>query len=224
MLNILIAEDNAGLRSLMKLHFQREGYNVLEAANGAEALRIIESIAVHVLVADIMMPEMDGYQLVRELRSAKYNLPIIFVTAKDSIDDKKTGFLHGADDYIVKPFEMEELVLRVRALLRRANMNVENVMKIGSCVLDESRLSVTRGEDTIVLRPKEFALLFKLLSYPGRIFTRNMLMDELWGYTSNTDPRTVDVHIKRLREHLKNIDEFEIQTVRGLGYRAVILK
>ena len=222
MTNILVAEDNAGLRKLMGIHLRRAGYEVTEAADGMEALELMEHTRVHLIVTDVMMPRLDGCALVRELRSAGDTTPVLMVTVKDTLDDKRTGFRSGADDYLTKPVDFEELLLRVEALLRRCGLEQKKELRIGGCTLDEETLLVSGEGYSLELRPREFALLRKLLGAPNRIFTRQMLMDDLWGYDSESDPRTVDTHIKRLREKLADIPDFEIQTVRGMGYRAVI--
>lgn len=220
--NILLVEDNEKLRQLMKINLSRKGYTVFEAADGEEALTVLDETPVHLMIADIMMPKIDGFELTAELRNANYTLPVLMVTAKDALDDKRMGFKSGADDYMVKPVDMEEMILRIEALLRRSKIASEHMLSIGTVVLDQDSLSVQNGNQMIVLPPKEFYLLHKLLSYPSKIFTRQALMDEIWGYDSETDPRTVDVHIKRLREKFSDESAFDIQTVRGLGYRAVI--
>ena len=222
MINILLVEDNESLRELMNIHLSRAGYTVYEAGNGTEALDILDKVAIHLMIADIMMPKMDGYQLTGELRSAKIAIPVLMVTAKETLEDKRIGFKTGADDYMVKPIDMEEMLLRVEALLRRANLSGEHILSVGASTLNSEYLMVTCGGDSITLPQKEFQLLHLLLSYPNKIFTRNVLMDEIWGYESETDPRTIDVHIKRLREKFTDSPDFEIETVRGLGYRAVI--
>ena len=222
MLNILVAEDNAELRNLMCLYLQRAGYNPIGVENGQEALDIMDLRHIHLLIVDIMMPVMDGYELTSALREADYSQPIIIVTAKESLDDKRMGFKQGADDYMVKPIDMDELLLRVEALLRRAQITDKTLARIGDCLLDESTLTLEYKGKVIEFRQKEFQLLHKLASYPGKIFTRQMLMDEIWGYDSETDPRSVDVHIKRVREKLADIPAIELITVRGLGYKAVI--
>jgi DNA-binding response OmpR family regulator len=222
MINILLVEDNESLRQLMKIHLDRAGYTVFEAANGEEALDVLDKTTIHLIVADIMMPKMDGYELTGELRSSRISIPILIVTAKEALEDKRKGFKKGADDYMVKPINMEEMLLRVEALLRRSNIAESHLLNVGDMVLNQESLTVARGEDIKVLPQKEFYLLQMLLSYPSRIFTRQSLMDEIWGYDSETDPRTVDVHIKRLRERFTGYDNFAIETVRGLGYRAVI--
>jgi two-component system OmpR family response regulator len=222
MVNLLVVEDNESLRKLMCIHLERAGYKPYEAGNGIEALEILEIQPIDLIIVDIMMPLMNGYELTGELRNAEFTLPILMVTAKDTLEDKRVGFKKGADDYMVKPIDMEEMLLRVEALLRRSNIAGRNTLKIGDCVLDQETLLVAFGDNTTELRPKEFSLLHKLLSYPNKIFTRQNLMDDIWGYQSEADPRTVDVHIKRLREKLADVPVFEIQTVRGLGYKAVL--
>jgi len=174
---------------------------------------------VDLIITDIMMPNVDGYELTRDLRDADYDLPILFVTAKDRFEDKQLGFLSGADDYMVKPVDMEEMILRVGALLRRAKISNEHKLTIGSVTLDYDSLSVSYNGQVSHLPQKEFYLLFKLLSYPNKIFTRSQLMDEIWGMDSETDERTVDVHINRLRERFGELEDFKIVTVRGLGYK-----
>ena len=224
MIRILLTEDNEDYRKLLKIHLVRAGYQVLEAGNGAQALDLIGQEPVDLLIADLMMPEMDGFELMRELRSANYNLPILIVSARTTIDDKREGFRDGADDYMTKPIDMDELLLRVEALLRRAKLSGEHQMTVAGCVLDEEQMTVTWQGESIELRQKEFYLLYKLLAHPGKIFTRQNLMDDIWGFDTETDPRTVDVHIRRLREKLAHIPGFEIQTIRGLGYKAVVKK
>ena len=221
-IHILIVEDNDSLRKLMRLHLERAGYQVSEAADGVQALQIIEHNHIHLLIADVMMPLLGGFELTGELRNAKYTIPILIVSAKDTLEDKRQGFQRGADDYLTKPFDMDEMLLRVEALLRRARISESRVLTIGACRLERDSMLVTCRDREYDLRQKEFLLLYKLLSYPGTIFTRQALMDEIWGYDSETDPRTVDTHIKRLREKLAEIPEFEIVTIRGLGYKAVI--
>lgn len=221
MLKILVAEDNVDLRNLMKIRLHRAGYEVLEAGDGQEALDLLAETQVHLLIVDVMMPRMDGCELTAALRGANIEIPVLMVTARGELDDKRMGFQSGADDYLVKPVDMDELLLHVGALLRRSRMSRESEMTVGTTVLNEDRLSVTRAGQEILLRRREFQLLFLLLSYTGRIFTRQMLMDEIWGYDSETDQRTVDVHIKRLREKFNDNPDFSIQTVRGLGYKAV---
>lgn len=222
MVNILVAEDNIPYRNLIKIHLTRAGYHVLEADDGVRALELLAHNPVHLLIADIMMPNMDGFELTSQIRSANYSLPILIISAKSALDDKREGFKNGADDYMTKPIDMDEMLLRVEALLRRAHISEEHILRAGSCTLNEDTLTVSWNNEQVTLRQKEFYLLHKLLSYPGKIFTRQNLMDEIWGFDSETDFRTVDVHIKRLREKLASADDFKIETIRGLGYRAVL--
>ena len=220
MLRILVVEDDVNLQRLMAAVLKRNGYDVLTADDGAEALDRVEESSVDLVVCDVMMPGMNGYELTRELRSQNSGIPILMVTARETIEDKRRGFHLGADDYMVKPIDMDEMLMRVAALLRRAHINAERKLKIGAVELDYDALTVTYGDEIMTLPVKEFLLLFKLLSYPRQIFTRRQLMDEIWGMETETEERTVDVHVKRLREKLGGVREFEIQTVRGLGYRA----
>lgn len=223
MINILVVEDNEQLRGLMDTHLSKAGYRVFQAENGKRALDVLEDNLIHLIIVDIMMPKMDGYELTGELRSAKLTVPVLMVTAREGFEDKRRGFKLGADDYMVKPIDMEELLLRVEALLRRARISESHRLTVGSTTLNEESLTVTRKGSVTVLPHKEFLLLQLLLLYPGKIFTRQALMDEIWGYGSDTDHRTVDVHIKRLRGKFSDCDDFSLQTVRGLGYKAVVL-
>ena len=221
MFHILVVEDNADMRELFCTVLSDSGYQCLPAADGVEALELMDKEYVDLIVADIMMPNMDGYALTKAVRDAKMELPILMVTAKDQFDDMQKGFRAGTDDYMIKLINVRELVLRVEALLRRAKIQSEKKITVGSTVLDYDALTVTiRGEETI-LPQKEFYLLYKLLSYPNKIFTRPQLMDEIWGMFSETDERTVNTHINRLRERFAGCTDFEIVTVRGLGYKAV---
>ena len=222
MAKILIAEDNAGLRQLMQIHLNRAGHQVFEASDGMEALDVMEHNHVDMIIADIMMPGMDGYELIKTLRDVRIDIPILIVTAKDTLEDKRVGFSIGADDYMTKPIEMEEMLLRVDAMMRRCKIADSQRMTIGDTKLDLTTLTVTTGDREIILRQKEFLLLEKLLSSPKKIFTRQILMDEIWGYDSMSTLRTVDAHIKSLRAKLKDVDDFTIETIRGLGYKAVI--
>ena len=219
--NILLVDDNKKIRKLMEIYLIKDGFNVFHGENGEDALDVLDNTKIDLIVADIMMPKMDGYELVKELRDAEYELPILMVTAKDTYPDKKMGFELGADDYMTKPIDMEEMVLRVRALLRRSKISLDKCIKIGDILLDYESMEVRTNLETILLPKKEFYLLYKLLSYPKKIFTRRELMDDIWGFDSEADERTVDVHVKRLREKFKDMEEFEIITIRGLGYRGI---
>lgn len=216
---ILVADDDASIRKMICAYLKSEGYGVLSAANGREALDILASAHTDLLIVDIMMPEMDGYSLTRELRAVNRDIPILIVTARQTLEDKRNGFRIGADDYMVKPVDLDEMLLRIEALLRRAKINTEHQITVGKVALDSDSLTVRSGDVSIELPKKEFYLLFKLLSYPGKIFTRRQLMDDIWGMDADTDERTVDVHIKRIRDKFEGFPEFEIITVRGLGYK-----
>ncbi|MBQ2700345.1 MAG: response regulator transcription factor [Clostridia bacterium] len=220
MFTIMVVEDDLHLQKMMTVFLRMNGYNVLTADDGEKALEVMETAMPDLVICDIMMPRMDGYQLTRELRDAYPLLPILMVTAKETIEDKRLGYQAGTDDYMVKPIDLDELAMRVTALLRRARINTERQITIGESVLDYDALTVTRPGLTLQLTKKEFYLLFKLLSYPQQIFTRRQLMDEIWGMDAESDERTVDVHIKRLREKCEPFPEFRILTVRGLGYKA----
>ena len=221
MFHILVVEDNANTRRLMEAVLTQRGYQPILASDGVEALEILDRKHVDLIVLDIMMPRMDGYAFTQTLRESGCDLPILMVTAREKPADKHKGFQIGTDDYMVKPVDEEEMVLRIAALLRRSRIANEHRLTVGNTVLDYDQLSVETSEGARVLPKKEFMLLFKLLSYPGTIFTRRQLMDELWDMDSDTDERTVDVHINRLRDHYRDNADFEIVTVRGLGYKAV---
>ena len=221
MFTILIVEDNTDMQELFCTVLSDSGYRCLSASDGLEALRVMEQEYVDLIVADIMMPNMDGYALTRAIRDARMELPVLIVTAKDQFDDLQKGFRSGADDYMVKPVNVKELVLRVEALLRRAKIQSEKRIVVGNTVLDYDALTVTICGKEQILPQKEFYLLYKLLSYPNKIFTRPQLMDEIWGMFSETDERTVNTHINRLRDRFSGCSDFEIVTVRGLGYKAV---
>ncbi len=221
MFRILIVEDDKELRSLFERVLVKNGYTVSQAANGQQALDAIDREYYDLIISDIMMPVMDGYELVRSLRDAGITTPVLMITAKDAFDDMRLGFLSGTDDYMVKPVNVNEMVLRVGALLRRSQMINERRQVIGDTVLECDSLTVTSGGKSMVLPQKEFMLLYKMISFPGRIFTRQQLMDDIWGYDSETDPHTVDVHIGRLRERFRDNPDFSIVTMRGVGYKVV---
>lgn len=221
MFSVLVCEDDKNIRRLMSEYLIRSGYTVTECENGAEALESFGQSHVDLLITDVMMPAMDGFELVRELREAGFDTPVLMITARGAMEDKKAGFGCGADDYIVKPFDMEEMLLRAAALLRRAGTASEKRLAVGNTVLDYNDFSVSAAGTNVSLPNKEFLILFKLLSQPNRIFTRTQLMDEIWGYDNDSTQRTVDVHIRRLREKFESSSDFEIVTVKGLGYKAV---
>ncbi len=222
MFKILIAEDDNELRQLFQHVLTKNGYAVTGVSNGEEALSAVEASYFDLIISDIMMPKMDGYELVRALREVGMTTPVMMITAKDAFDDMRLGFLSGSDDYMVKPVNVNEMVLRVGALLRRAQMANERRQVIGSTVLECDSLSVHTGKETMTLPQKEFMLLYKMVSFPGRIFTRQQLMDDIWGY-SEADTHTVDVHIGRLRERFRDNTDFKIVTMRGVGYKVVKL-
>ena len=221
MFHILVVDDDKNTRLLFKAVLQAENYTVFTADNGEAALEIMEREHIDLVVLDVMMPKMDGYEFTRTLRESNNNLPILMVSAKQLPADRKQGFLVGTDDYMTKPIDEEEMLLRIRALLRRARIVSERRIVLGRVTLDYDSFTVSREGESIELPQKEFQLLYKLLSYPGKIFTRIQLMDEIWGAESETGWETVTVHIGRLRKRLESWEEFEIQSVRGLGYKAV---
>ena len=221
MIRILVVEDDANTRKLMCVMLRKNGFETLQAEDGIKALEVMEKEHVDLVVLYLMMPNMDGYELTREIRFVREYLPILMVTAKVEARDKREGFLAGTDDYMTKPIDMEEFILRIRALLRRSQIANDRKIFIGGVVLDYDSMSIATVNETFTLPQKEFQLLFKLLSYPGTIFTRMQLMDEIWGVDSDTTDHTINVHINRLRERFYGWSEFEIATVRGLGYKAV---
>ncbi len=221
MLKIMIVDDNENTRKLTSTVLMQNGYDTVCACDGEEGLEIMDRIHVDLIILDVMMPKMNGFEFTRTLRGCGWETPILMVTAKESHMDKKEGFLAGTDDYMVKPVDEEEMLLRIAALLRRSKIASERKITIGSTVLNHDSLSVTTPEGTVELPQKEFMLLFQLLSYKDKIFTRRQLMDEIWDMDSDTDERTVDVHINRLRDKFKNNPDFSIVTIRGLGYKAV---
>ena len=220
----MIVEDDANQRKLMSAVLEQYGYNVIQAFDGIDALDQLDKKHVDLIILDIMMPRMDGFELTETLRQSGCNVPILMVTAKQSPVDKRKGFIIGTDDYLTKPVDEEEMVLRVGALLRRAKIASEKKLTVGSTTIYYDSFTVVTGDVTNEHPQKEFLLLFKLLSYPGKIFTRRQLMDEIWDMDSESDERTVDVNVSRLREKYRNNPDFEIITVRGLGYKAVHLK
>lgn len=221
MFRILVVDDDKNTRLLLKAVLETAGYTVFSAQNGKAALEFMDHEHIDLVVLDIMMPEMDGYEFTKLLRESSNELPILMISAKQLPEDKRKGFIVGTDDYMTKPIDEEEMLLRIKALLRRAKIVSERRIIVGDAVLDYDSFTVSRGKQAQVLPQKEFLLLYKLLSYPGKIFTRIQLMDEIWGADSDTGWETVTVHIGRLRKRFENWDEFEIVSVRGLGYKAV---
>ncbi|MBO5415976.1 MAG: response regulator transcription factor [Clostridia bacterium] len=221
MFHILVADDDKHTRMFLRAVLEGANYTVSTAENGAEALEVLDREHIDLVILDVMMPQMDGYEFTRTLREAQNNLPILMVSAKQLPADKHKGFMVGTDDYITKPIDDEEMLYRIKALLRRAKIVNERKIEIGEVVLDYDSFTVTRGDEVQELPQKEFLLLYKLLSYPGKIFTRIQLMDEIWGSESDTGWETVTVHIARLRKRFDGWNEFEIESVRGLGYKAV---
>lgn len=223
MLKILIAEDDRELRQLFSHVLTKNGYSVKGVANGREALEAVDNDYYDLIISDIMMPEVDGYEMVSALREAGNTIPVLMITAKDGFDDMRRGFLAGTDDYMVKPINVNEMVLRVQALLRRAQMISERRQVIGNTVMEIDSLTVTTETESFILPQKEFMLLYKMAASPGKIFTRHQLMDDIWGYDNESDTHTVDVHIGRLRERFRDSRDFKIVTMRGVGYKVIRL-
>lgn len=221
MVTILVVEDNENTRILTEARLKRY-YNVITAKNGEEALDIFYTKSIDLIVADIMMPIMDGYQMLKEIRENKQDVPILFVTAKSTFNDKKRGFELGIDDYITKPIDYEELLLRIKALLRRANISTKLKLTIGNFEMDENNYSVKYRNNPIELTKKEFELLFKLLSYPNQVMTKIQLLEDIWGYESNSSEDTIKTHVNKIRHKLDGVEAFEIVSVKGLGYKVII--
>ncbi len=221
MATILIAEDEKDLRYMMSEYLENYGFKVFKVVDGEAALDVIDKTHIDLLITDIMMPNIDGNKLTKTLRLHNYNMPILMITAKETIDDKEIGFQNGTDDYMVKPIILKEMLLRVNSLLRRANINLEQKIVIGKLELNESSFTVNYDNEDIELTKKEFQLLFKLLSNPNKIFTKSQIMDEIWGYDTDSADATVKVHISRIRDKFSKIEEFKIVAVKGLGYKAV---
>lgn len=221
MFHVLVVEDNRDMRELFCTVLTKNGYNSIPAKDGEEALEIFDTQYVDLMIADIMMPNMDGYELTQNVRAINDTIPILIITAKDQYEDMQKGFQMGADDYMVKPINVNEMMLRVGALLRRAEIVNEKKIVVGTTVLDYDALTATMDGKEILCPQKEFMLLYKLLSSPNRIFTRQQLMDEIWGMFSESDEKTINTHINRLRDRFKGCTDFEIVTARGLGYKAV---
>lgn len=221
MVNILIVDDDKNIRKLMQVVLERQGFKVYTASDGEQGLKVIDGVKIDLAIVDIMMPNMDGYEFTKALRDANDDLSVLMLSAKQLPEDRKKGFVAGIDDYMTKPVDIEELVLHVKALLRRAKINDEKKIVIGDVVIDSEKMTVTKDGESQELPQKEFLLLYKLLSYPDKIFTRIQLMDEIWGMDCDTGWETLTVHISRLRKRFEDFEEFEIQSIRGLGYKAV---
>jgi len=220
---ILIAEDEKNLQVLMEERLKHY-YTILLANDGAEAMDIILSKHIDLLITDVMMPEIDGFQLLKTIRQDGMNLPVLILTAKQSFSDKQTGFIFGTDDYMTKPVNFDELHWRIDALLRRSNIASERIIRIGDVTVDEASYTISKSNMTIDLPPKEFDLIYKFLSYPGMIFTKNQLLDEIWGYDSESSEDTVKTHVSRLRNKLVEFQELQIVTIKGIGYKGMIIE
>ena len=223
MVSILVVEDDKHTRKLFETILKREGYSVFTAVDGLNAMEVLENQFINLIILDIMMPNMDGYEFVKEVRESNCTIPILMATAKHLPEDKKRGFIVGTDDYMTKPIDTEEMLLRIKALLRRSQIVNSKKLIIGKVILDYDNLTVLREDYKQTLPQKEFYLLYKLLSYPNKIFTRIQLMDEIWGMETESCDTTVNVHINRLRKRFDSYPEFEIVSVRCLGYKAEIV-
>ena len=221
MFNILVVEDDQALRELFCTILSKNGFKYFEAKDGLDAWDVLENQYIDLMISDIMMPGMDGYELVRSLRSNGYNMPVLMITAKDAFDDMKTGFDAGTDDYMVKPVNVNEMILRIKALLRRAQIVNERKLRFSDMELNYDDLTVTVDKESTVVPQKEFYILYKLLSNPNKVFTKQQIMDEIWGVDTESDTHTLDVHISRIRERFKDNQQFKIITIRGLGYKAI---
>lgn len=221
MVNILIVDDDKNIRKLMQVVLERQGFNVYFASDGLEALKVIDQVKINLAIVDIMMPNLDGYEFTKTIRDGNEDLSVLMVSAKQLAEDRKKGFMVGIDDYMAKPIDIEEFLLHVKALLRRAKINDEKRIVIGDVIVDSESMTVSKNGEVQELPQKEFLLLYKLLSYPNKIFTRIQLMDEIWGMECDTGWETVTVHIARLRKRFEGWEEFEIQSIRGLGYKVV---
>lgn len=221
MFTILVVEDDVELNNLFCKTLSRKGYTVLSVIDPKAALQLLDNHKVDLIISDVMMPEMNGFEFVRQLREAEMNMPVMMITAKGDIVDKQSGFFAGADDYMVKPVDLQEMILRVQALLRRAMSVNDRRLVLGNTKLEYDTWTVTDNQGIQILPQKEFKLIYKLLSYPGQIFTRQQILDDIWGPEEYVDSHTLDVHISRLRERFKDNTDFEIVTIRGLGYRVL---
>lgn len=221
MTKVLIVEDEESMRILMEVKLKKD-YEIFTANNGKEALKILENVKIDLMLVDVMMPEMNGYELIRTLRANKNEIPAIMITAKTAMADKLKGFESGIDDYMTKPVDFDELKARIKVLLRRSKINKEKEIRIGEVTINSETFSVRKGKEILYLPKKEFLLLYQLLSYPEIIFTKEQLLDEVWGIDSESDATTIRTHMNRLRNKVEKFTEFEIHTIRGVGYKGEI--
>ena len=221
MTKILIVEDDESVRILMEVKLKKD-FEIFTAENGKAALKLLENVKIDLLLVDVMMPIMDGYTLVKTLRNENNQIPAIMITAKSEIPDKLKGFDSGVDDYMVKPVDFDELKARIKVLLRRSRINKEKQIEIGDVIINSETFSIKKNKSIMYLPKKEFEILYTLLSYPDIIFTKDQLLEQIWGYDSESDETTVRTHINRLRSKIEEFNEFEIVTVRGMGYKGII--
>lgn len=223
MTKILIVEDDESMRILLEVKL-KNNYEIFTANNGKQALKLLENIKIDLMLVDVMMPEMNGYELIRTIRNEKNEIPAIMITAKNAITDKLKGFESGIDDYMTKPIDFDELKARIKVLLRRSRINKEKEIKIGDVSINSETYSIRKGKEIIYLPQKEFLLLYQLLSYPEIIFTKEQLLDDVWGMNSESDETTIRTHMNRLRNKIDHFEEFKIHTVRGIGYKGEIIE
>lgn len=221
MFNVLIVEDDKNIRKLMEIKLKSEGYNTSTANDGLDALDKIGKSHYDILIVDAMMPNMNGFEFLNEIKTLGINTPTIMVTAKGSIEDKAMGFTVGVDDYMVKPIDFKELSLRIKAVLRRAKIVSERKIRVGDTLLDYDTLTVSNSETSITLTKKEFGILYKLMSFPEQSFSKRKLFEEFWDFDSETEEDTLKVHINKIRNKISVFKNIDIETVRGIGYRGV---
>ncbi len=220
MINILVLEDDLDIRKIITDYLKSQGFKTFQARITKEAFEIIEKNKIDILITDVMLPNQNGFEFTKELRNSNYDFPILMITAKETINDKEQGFISGADDYMVKPLILKELLLRVNALLKRSKVITDKKLVIGNTILDSEAYTIEVNNGNIELTKKEFQLLFKLLSNPNKIFTKEILMEDIWGFDSNSYDTTIKVHVSKIRDKVHS-DDFEIVTVKGLGYKGV---
>lgn len=222
MLNILLAEDDKDLNELIVSYLEAEDYNVYSVFNGKDAFDVFEKERIDIILSDIMMPIYDGNKLAKSIRDINQTVPIIFMSAKDDKISKQVGYKLGIDDYITKPFDIDELVYKIKAISRRIEISVSNMIVIGNLVMNREERTVYVDGEELVLSVREFDILYEMLSYPKKIFTRSKLMNEFWDFDSSATSRTVDVYLSKLRDKTKKCNGFEIKTVHGLGYKVML--